>query len=183
MTAGRPPVFLDRDGTLIVEKCYLSDPDAVVLESGVVDGLAALQLRGHALIVLSNQSGIGRGKFTESDAQRVNSRVAGLLLGAGVAIRAWYICPHVPGAGCSCRKPSPGMAKRAAADWNLELPGSYVIGDKRADLELADAIGGRGILVTTGHGVAHADWARGEARPVFCGLREAAEYIMRCGES
>jgi histidinol-phosphate phosphatase family protein len=173
-----PPVFLDRDGTLIVEKHYLSDPREVELEEGVVDGLARLQQHGHPLIVLSNQSGIGRGKFTEHDAQRVNERVAALLGGFGIEILAWYMCPHAPDSVCDCRKPLPGMPLAAARDLKLGLPGSYVIGDKQCDIELADAIGGTGILVTTGHGSDSVSWATREARPVVAGLRGAAEFII-----
>ncbi|HWJ35746.1 MAG TPA: HAD family hydrolase [Steroidobacteraceae bacterium] len=174
-----PPVFLDRDGTLIVEKHYLSDPDQVCIEDGVVEGLAMLIENGHPLFVLSNQSGIGRGMFAECDARRVNEKVAHVLLEQGIEITAWYFCPHTPASRCDCRKPSPGMAIAASRDWNLELAGSYVIGDKQADLELADAIDATGILVTTGHGRESADWARDRARPVFDDLRGAAGYILR----
>jgi histidinol-phosphate phosphatase family protein len=176
--AGAPVVFLDRDGTLIVEKRYLSDPRAVELEEGVVDGLARLQQHGHPLIVVSNQSGIGRGMFTEQDARRVNERVAALLGGFGIEILAWYMCPHAPDFACDCRKPLPGMPLAASRDLGLGLSGSYVVGDKQCDLEVADAIGGTGILVTTGHGRDSLDWATREARPVFAGLRDAAEYII-----
>jgi D-glycero-D-manno-heptose 1,7-bisphosphate phosphatase len=172
-----PPVFLDRDGTLIVEKDYLSDPDGVRIEEGVIEGLAMLMGRGHPLIVLSNQSGVGRGLFKESDAQRVNARIADMLRLRGIEIMAWYFCPHAPESRCSCRKPLPGMAVAASRDWNLGLPGSYVIGDKRSDLELADAIDATGILVTTGYGRQFVDWAREHARPVFDDLRGAAGYI------
>jgi histidinol-phosphate phosphatase family protein len=175
-----PPVFLDRDGTLIVEKDYLSDPAEVLLEKGVVEGLTTLRRSGHALIVLSNQSGIGRGRFSESDAHRVNARIADILRGYGIDVLAWYICPHAPEAMCTCRKPSTGMALAAAGDWNLELAGSYVIGDKQADLELADAIGATGILLTTGHGADSAGWAKARARPVFDSLCSAADYIAEC---
>jgi histidinol-phosphate phosphatase family protein len=178
MRAAAPPVFLDRDGTLIVEKEYLSDPAEVSLESGVVEGLAKLQAHGHSLIVLSNQSGIGRGLYREDDAHRVNARVAGLLRGHGIEILAWYLCPHAPEARCGCRKPAAGMALAASRDWNLPLAHCYVIGDKRADLELADAIGGCGILLTTGHGADAAGWAAGQARPVFDSLLGAAEFIV-----
>lgn len=179
MTAPRsaPPVFLDRDGTLIVEKRYLGDPEGVCLETSVLEGLAMLQAAGHPLIVVSNQSGVGRGLLTENDARAVNARTAELLRRGGVGILAWYMCIHAPDAACSCRKPLPGMAVAAAHDWNLSLAGCYVIGDKRIDLELADAIGGTGILVTTGHGLNDAAWANGERRPVFGGMKEAAAYV------
>lgn len=173
----KPPVFLDRDGTLSVEKHYLHDPDQVSLECGVIEGLTLLQADGHPLIVVSNQSGIGSGKFTEADAHRVNSRVNELLRRGGVEILAWYICPHAAGAGCHCRKPLPGMPIAASAEWGLQLRGSYVIGDKKTDLLLADAIGAVGILVTTGHGREHLPWAQANARPFFDNLSEAAMHI------
>jgi histidinol-phosphate phosphatase family protein len=174
-----PPVFLDRDGTLIVEKHYLSDPQEVHIEDGVVEGLSMLMALGHPLIVLSNQSGIGRGMFGASDARRVNARVEEILRAQGVTIMAWYVCPHAPDSPCVCRKPLPGMALEAAREWGLELPGAFVIGDKRSDLELADAIGGTGILLTTGHGRKAAGWARAQSRPVFEDLRGAAAYISQ----
>jgi D-glycero-D-manno-heptose 1,7-bisphosphate phosphatase len=173
-----PPVFLDRDGTLIVERDYLRDPAQVSLEEGVAVGLNLLQNAGHPLIVVSNQSGIGRGLLTEAEAVRVNARVAQLLREAGVEVLAWYYCPHAPETMCDCRKPLPGMPMKASAEWGVSLPGSYVIGDKRSDLELADAIGGTGILVTSGHGELDADWARGHARPVFAHIRQAAACIL-----
>jgi histidinol-phosphate phosphatase family protein len=176
-----PPVFLDRDGTLIVEKNYLSDPAGVSLEEGVLEGLALLQSRGHPLVVLSNQSGIGRGFFDESAAQRVNVRVAELLRTRSIDILGWYICPHAPEAGCDCRKPLPGMALAAARDLELQLAGSFVVGDRRADLELADAIGATGILVASGYGLSAVEWARGEGRPVFHDFKAAADYIAAQG--
>jgi len=176
--AAKPPVFLDRDGTVIVEKSYLSDPDQVFLEEGAADGLALLRDRGHPLIVVSNQSGIGRGLFTEEDLRRVNERLESMLLVSGIDIMAWYACLHSPSDGCDCRKPLPGMALAASRDWHIELAGSYVIGDKQSDLELADAIGGTGILVTTGHGRDSLPWARDHGRLVFDSLLGAAEYIV-----
>jgi D-glycero-D-manno-heptose 1,7-bisphosphate phosphatase len=177
MTALRAPVFLDRDGTIIVEQGYLSDPDQAYLESGVVEGLTLLKALGHTLVVLTNQSGIGRGFFEERDANRVNARVAELLGEHGIEIAAWYLCPHAPGAGCDCRKPLPGMALAASRDLKQNLAGSYVIGDKQADVELADAIGATGILVATGHGREAIEWARGQNRPVFDSLEGAAKFI------
>jgi D-glycero-D-manno-heptose 1,7-bisphosphate phosphatase len=175
---GPPAVFLDRDGTLIEDMVYLNDPGKIRLEEGVVEGLTALAARGHPLVVLSNQSGIGRGMFSEGDAHRINDRLAAMLREQGVEILAWYLCPHAPDEACACRKPMPGMALAAARDCHLTLPGSYVIGDKRADVELADAIGGTGILLTTGHGAQCTEWARAEGRPVFGDMRRAAHYIV-----
>lgn len=156
---------------------YLSDPARVRLETGAIDGLKLLEQHGYPLVVLSNQSGIGRGMFTDGDARSVNHKVHELLHQQGIDILAWYMCPHAPDEGCDCRKPMPGMAAAASRDLGLPLSGSYVVGDTRADVELADAIGGTGILVTTGHGGEFAEWARAQRRPVVPDLRAAAEYI------
>ena len=175
------PIFLDRDGTLIVEKHFIRDPADVRLETGVVEGLAVLRDHGHPFVVLSNQSGVGRGLLTLEDAQRVNAATAALLTARGIDILAWYMCPHAPGAGCRCRKPGSGMAQAAEREWGLKLAGSFVIGDKRSDLQLADAIGATGILVTTGHGTEAAEWAMSGSRPVFEGMTGAAAYIVSRG--
>ena len=148
----RPTVFLDRDGTIIVERHYLSDPALVELEAGAAEGLKLLQDLGYPLVVVSNQSGIGRGKFALDDAHAVNARVAELLAEHGVTIAGWYMCSHAPDTDCTCRKPLTGMPEQARAELGLSWEGCYVIGDKRIDVELGQAIGGTGMLVTTGHG-------------------------------
>lgn len=173
----RPVVFLDRDGTIIVEKHYLSDPALVELEAGAIEGLKHLQARGLPLVVVSNQSGVGRGKFGTEDVQAVNTRLAELLGQHGISIAGWYMCPHAPGTDCLCRKPLPGMALQASSELGLPLENCFVVGDKRSDVELADAIGGTGILVTTGHGGADRQWARDHHRPIAHNLLEAAELI------
>lgn len=174
-----PAIFLDRDGTLIVEKHHLADPAGVELEPGVVGGLERLARHGLPFVVVTNQSGIGRGYHSEDAARAVNARVAELLAEQGLAVAGWYLCPHAPEVACRCRKPRPGMAEDAARDLGLTLPGSIVIGDKRADVELAHAIGGTGILVTTGHGAADLAWADGAGVPVAADLGEAAAIVDR----
>jgi D-glycero-D-manno-heptose 1,7-bisphosphate phosphatase len=163
---------------LIVEKGYLRNPDQVVLEKTVIEGLSMLQEHGYPLVVVSNQSGIGRGLLTAAEAQAVNDRVDSLLREQGIRILAWYLCPHEPDSHCACRKPLPGMVLEASRDWGLELGGCFVVGDKQADVELADAVGGCGVLLTTGHGDEHLAWARGNARPVFEEFRDAARFIL-----
>jgi histidinol-phosphate phosphatase family protein len=163
---------------LIVERDYLRDPDQVVLENTVIEGLSMLQEQGHPLVVVSNQSGIGRGLLTETEAQAVNARVDSLLREQGVRILAWYLCPHEPDVQCECRKPLPGMLFAASRDWRLDLEGCFVVGDKQADVELAQAVDGCGILLMTGHGAEHADWARGNGHPVFPEFRDAARFIL-----
>lgn len=178
MSRALPTVFLDRDGTIIVEKHYLSDPALVELEAGAAQGLKLLCELGLTLVVVSNQSGIGRGKFGIDAAHAVNARVAELLAEHGVSIAGWYMCPHAPGTDCSCRKPLPGMAQQAHEELDVALQGAYVIGDKRIDVELGHAIGGVGLLVTTGHGREDESWARSQQVPVFDGLLSASQYIV-----
>lgn len=175
----RAAVLLDRDGTVIVEKNYLSDPDQVALEKNAVNGLRLLAGAGFALVIVSNQSGIGRGYFTAQDADRVNRRMQELLAQQGVALAGIYICPHAPDTPCACRKPAPGMALQAAADLGLDLARSFVIGDKRADLGLASAVAATGILVLTGHAADEdADWARAHGHSVAPDLQQAATQIL-----
>lgn len=175
----QPAIFLDRDGTVIVEKHYLSDPALVELEAGAVEGLRKLQALGLPLVVITNQSGVGRGKFGVDAVHAVNARVGELLAAEGITIAGWYMCPHAPDTDCACRKPLPGMAQQAQRELGVSLAGSYVVGDKRSDVELADAIGGTGVLVTTGHGLNDAPWARSNGRLLASGLDEVAELIIQ----
>ncbi len=174
-----PAIFLDRDGTIIVEKNYLGDPDQVVLLDGAVEGLRAMSRHALPFVVVSNQSGVGRGYFSSDQAQAVERRLELLLAREGVSIAGWYMCPHAPEANCACRKPLPGMIDSAAHDLDLDPARSFVIGDKRSDIDLASAVGATGILVTTGHGYLDADYARSLPAPVCRDLVEASEEVAR----
>jgi D-glycero-D-manno-heptose 1,7-bisphosphate phosphatase len=173
----RPAVLLDRDGTLIVDCGYLSDPQQIVLETGAVDGLRALMAANVALVVVTNQSGIGRRYFGISDAVQVNQRLAATLFEHGVVIEGWYICPHVPEDNCECRKPAPGLAHQAARELGLDLKSSWVVGDKPSDVMLAEEISAGGILVLTGEGSKHRDWAYTNGKTTCSTLVEAATHI------
>jgi D-glycero-D-manno-heptose 1,7-bisphosphate phosphatase len=174
-----PAIFLDRDGTIIVERNYPSHPDQVALIDGAVAGLRAMAAHGYPLIVVSNQSGIGRGYFSVEQADAVERRVIELLAREGLAAAAWYRCPHAPDAGCACRKPAPGMIHAAVSEFDLDAARSFVIGDKWSDVELATAVGAIGILVTTGHGQADADRARDQGVAVCQNLVAASDEIAR----
>jgi len=174
---GKPAVLLDRDGTVIVERHYLSDPALVTLEEGALQGLRRLAEAGWSLVILSNQSGIGRGYFDRAAVDAVNARVAHLLAEGGVAVAGWYICPHTAEDRCDCRKPMPGMARQAAAELGLDLARCWMVGDKRSDVELARAIGARAILVTTGHGAGDAEALRAEGVPICASLADAERVI------
>lgn len=150
----RGAAFLDRDGTLIVERHYLADPDGVELIPGVIPALRALRARGHALIVVTNQSGIARGLISPAEYEAVQRRLAELLLEEGVTLDGVYHCPHHPDytGPCACRKPGVALFEKAAREHGLELAGSLYVGDRVRDTLPAVALGGKGYLVCTGHG-------------------------------
>ncbi len=148
----RAAVFMDRDGTLVRERGYLADPDELELLPGVPGALQNLRAAGFALIVISNQSGVGRGLFPLTRVHEAMARLRRLLRDHGVELDAIYFCPHRPDEGCTCRKPGPGLLERAAVDQGLALGRSVMIGDKLIDAEAGRRSGGRGVLVRTGYG-------------------------------
>jgi D-glycero-D-manno-heptose 1,7-bisphosphate phosphatase len=171
-------IFLDRDGTVVVERGYLSDPAGVELERAVAPSLARLQNAGWLLVLVTNQSGIARGYFSEQQAVRVNEAVCTLLCAQGVLLDGIYLCPHGPTEGCDCRKPAPGLLLKAARELNIDLVRSFLVGDKRSDLEAANRAGSMGILVATGYGEADRDWATASGYAVVDTLAEAADLII-----
>ncbi len=144
--------FLDRDGTLIEDRDYLSDPEGVALLPGAAAGLRALSDQGLRLVVVSNQSGVGSGRFTLEQLASVNARLQDLLSAEGVTLDGIYSCIHRADAGCDCRKPATGLVSAAAARLGLNPSESIVVGDKSADIGLARAIQAPAFLVTTGYG-------------------------------
>jgi D-glycero-D-manno-heptose 1,7-bisphosphate phosphatase len=132
---------LDRDGTIIVDRGYLADPDGVTLLPGAIDAMKALRAQGYALVVVSNQSGIARGLIREEEHAKVAARVVEVCAREGAPIDAAYYCPHGPDDGCSCRKPAPGMLLDAAREHGIDLTASLIVGDKASDLEAGRAAG------------------------------------------
>lgn len=174
-------VFLDRDGTLVVEKNYLRDPAQVELLPGVPEALRRLQDAGFMLIIVTNQSGIGRGYYAVEDMHRVNERLRSELAKHGVRIAAIYFAPEAPEAPSRGRKPSPQFLFDARDQFGLDLSQSYMIGDKLADLECGWNAGvRRSMLVRTGYGaqVEQAVAAKLQQADVFDDLRSAAEWIL-----
>jgi len=145
--SGPPPaaILFDRDGTLIVDVPYNSDPARVVPRPMVLPALAAVRSAGVPTAVVSNQSGIGRGLLRPVDVDTVNRRMDALLGGIGPI----FVCPHHPAAGCACRKPAPGLLLAAAAALGVPVAACVVIGDIGADVEAARAVGARAVLVPT----------------------------------
>lgn len=149
---GRRFVILDRDGTLIVEREYLADPKDVALLPGAGAAVRSLQQMGLGVVLITNQSGVGRGFFTLDQLALVQRRVIQLLAEEGVRLDGVYICPHAPDAACACRKPEPGLLRQAAAELGFHPEDSIVIGDKPDDIEMGRRAGATTVLVRTGYG-------------------------------
>jgi D-glycero-D-manno-heptose 1,7-bisphosphate phosphatase len=150
--SGRRAVFFDRDGTLMEEVGYCSDPAQVKVFAGVPEAVADLKRAGFLAIVVTNQSGIGRGLFTEAQYAAVQQELL-RQIGAG-RIDASYFCADLPSAATERRKPAPGMILEAAAAFGIDLAESFTIGDKASDIECGSRAGTRTILVRTGYGAA-----------------------------
>lgn len=178
-----PAIFLDRDGTIIYDRpgFYLTDPDRLRVYATAFKALKLLSGLGYRLIVLTNQSGVGRGYMTLAGSRAVSLELQRQLAAKGVSLDAVYFCPHLPTAGCTCRKPGGGLVREALKGHNLDLSRSIVIGDKAGDMKLADSFGIASVLVRTGHGRSelrkHPELAAGRA--VKKNLLQAALWIAR----
>ena len=181
MSALRPPAaFLDRDGTIIVEREYLADPDGVELLPGSVTALHTLRRLGYALVVVTNQSGIGRGYYTEKEFFSVQQRLNEMLAVENIHFDAIYFCPHHPDftGKCECRKPGPGMYQRAQQELDIDLGRSIFVGDRLTDAQPAVHFGGQGFVVRSGHGLV--DWtALPDGVSAADDLHAVAEIIER----
>jgi D-glycero-D-manno-heptose 1,7-bisphosphate phosphatase len=182
-------LFLDRDGTIIEEAEYLASPEQVRLIPGAAEAIARLNALGIPVVVVTNQSGVARGYFSEAQVAEVHAHLDWLLAKSSAHIDRYYVCPHHPREGvsayrrdCDCRKPQPGLLLRAAAEMHLELGKSCVIGDKLTDLDAGARAGCRTILVRTGYGVSHEEEARTRdvrLLGVADSLAEAVELWLR----
>ena len=172
-------VVLDRDGTMIEERHYLSDPSHVELISGAAKALRQLQEMGLGLVMITNQSGIGRGYFDAAQLDLIHKRLGQLLEAEGVYLDGVYFCPHMPEDKCLCRKPMTGLLELAGKDLKFEPQACFVIGDKASDIEMGQRVGGATLLVRTGYG-AEVD-KDGTCTPDYAvsGLSEAARIILR----
>jgi D,D-heptose 1,7-bisphosphate phosphatase len=177
----RPAIFLDRDGTLLTERGYLSDPRKIKFYRGTAAALRSLQKAGFRLIVVTNQSGIGRGYFSEKTFGEINRRFLALLRARAVVIDGVYYCPHAPSAGCRCRKPKPYLLRRAAARWKIPVASSYVIGDQMTDIDMAVAAGARPVLVLTGSGRRNRTAALRRGAKIAAHIGSAAAWVLSRG--
>ncbi len=173
-----PAIFLDRDGTLIDDPGFLSEPEAVHLLPGVSAALRRLQQAGYRLVVVSNQSGIGRGLLTAAQVDAVHRELDRRLVAEGVTLDAILYCPHRPDEGCDCRKPGTALHRRAAATLDLDLARSWCIGDRAGDVDAAAPLGAGAILVLTGEGAKHREAAEAHRIPVVADLADAASWLV-----
>jgi D-glycero-D-manno-heptose 1,7-bisphosphate phosphatase len=191
---GRPAVFIDRDGTLSHEIGYVNHPSRFRLFPYAVDAVRLLNRGGLLAVLVTNQAGVARGYFPESVIHEVHAGLQAALAEGDAHLDGIYYCPHHPSAGappyrldCDCRKPRPGLVRRAAADLGIDLARSYVVGDRQGDLQLAWNVGARGVLVKSGYGLGeltyHApSWPR-QPDLVAEDLLEAVERILNEAEA
>jgi D-glycero-D-manno-heptose 1,7-bisphosphate phosphatase len=147
--AARRLALIDRDGTIIIDKVYLRDPDGIEFAPGAVEGLRLLRDAGFALVLITNQSGIARGYFDAARLEQIHDRLRSMLAAEGLALEAIYVCPHGPDDRCDCRKPAPGMVKSAMRDLGFGPDQAVFIGDSDADMGAAAAAGVAGVRVAS----------------------------------
>jgi D-glycero-D-manno-heptose 1,7-bisphosphate phosphatase len=181
-------VFLDRDGTLLEEVGYADRLERLVFFPYSVDAVRLLNRAGHAVVLVSNQSGVARGIFKESFVAEAHRHITERIAAGGGRVDALYYCPHHPEGAvetyrrtCGCRKPQPGMLTQAASDLGVTLTDSFVVGDRWHDLEAGQSVGARGILVRTGYGAIEERSPKPGVRPaaIVDNLMEAVSWIFR----
>jgi D-glycero-D-manno-heptose 1,7-bisphosphate phosphatase len=184
----RPAVFLDRDGTIIEDVGFLRDVAQIDLLPWSADAIRQLKEAGYAVVVITNQSGVGRGYYDEAHVQATHRVLDDLLAESGARVDAYYYCPHHPESTdaryareCECRKPASGMLLRAAADLQLDLPRSWMVGDWWRDVQAGAGAGTRTILIPTGRSTEHRPAPVDAPRPdaILNNLMEAATWILR----
>ena len=185
----RPAVFLDRDGTVLDELGYLTPDAELTIYPWSLDAIRLLRRAGFAIVVVTNQGGIGRGLYTREFVEETHRKLDARFRAAGAAVDGWFYCPHHSEAirpefagPCTCRKPGPGMAHEAARTLGLDLERSWVIGDQWRDIALGHAVGAKTVLVYTGHGRAQdLNWPAHVERPTLVcdSLIAAASAILR----
>ncbi len=172
-------VLLDRDGTLNIERNYLSDPNKFELLPGASEGLRQLRTLGLGLVVISNQSAVGRGYFDLGRLEAIHHRMCELLAQEGIELDGVYFCPHRPEENCSCRKPEVGLGHRAAAELGFDPTECFVVGDKESDIAFGKRMGATTLLVRTGYGAQAEARGQHDADYIAEDLREASLMISQ----
>jgi len=169
-------VFLDRDGTIIEDHGYLSEPSQVIFFDDAFEALKRLQ-KDFLLFIVTNQQGISQGILTKKEVGFVNQYVVDELNNAGIKILEVYVCPHTKTDNCACRKPHPFFLNKASKDFNIDLENSFVIGDHPSDVQLATKANAKGIYLLTGHGKNHlSDLNKNEI--VVSNISDAVSWIL-----
>ena len=172
-------VILDRDGVINYDsEAYIRSPEEWRPMPGSLEAIATLHERGRRVVVVSNQSGVGRGLFSEATLAAIHAKMIRAIEAAGGAISGVYHCPHRPEDGCVCRKPAPGMLRQIERDFRCTLVGVPFIGDKVSDVLAADAVRARPILVRTGSGVAAALELQDRSIEVYADLAAAVAHLL-----
>jgi D-glycero-D-manno-heptose 1,7-bisphosphate phosphatase len=181
-------VFLDRDGTVIEEVGYLNRLDRVAFFPWSVDAIRVLNDAGLLVVVVTNQAGVARGYFDEALVCETHALIDRRLAAGRARVDAYYYCPHHPDGvveslrlACECRKPRPGMMRQAARDLDIDIPGSFVVGDRWLDVEMGRAAGATAVLVRTGYGQNEERRPEGQAAADYVAdnLMDAASWILR----
>jgi len=173
-------VFLDRDGTIVEDPGFLHEPEKVKLLPGAAAAIRRLNAVDYRVVIVTNQSGIARGRYTVDDYEAVQRRLGELLAAHGARIDGAYFCPHHPqlSGPCDCRKPGLKLFREAAEAFDIDFSRSWWVGDRLSDVQPARLLGGRGILVATGEGNLHQGQARALGVMVVADLARAVEEIL-----
>jgi D-glycero-D-manno-heptose 1,7-bisphosphate phosphatase len=146
-------ILLDRDGTLVIDRGYLDSAAGLEFLPGAAEGLRLLYAQGYRLVVITNQSGVGRGKFPIERLHEMNARLTTMVSEAGARLEGIYFCPHAPEDNCDCRKPAPGLITQAAAELRFDPGTAVMIGDKDSDIECGRRAGTATVLISSGKSV------------------------------
>lgn len=171
-------IFIDKDGTLIKDVPYNVDPSLIRFEDYAFESMKSLQLKGYLVFIISNQPGIGLGRFEEKDLEVVKEKIARSFSENELILDGFYYCPHRPNEGCNCRKPKPGLILKAAEENNIELSQSWMIGDILNDVEAGTSAGCKTVLIDNGNETEWI-WSRNRIPDLIArNLKDAAEYIL-----
>lgn len=178
-----PLVILDRDGVINYDSdAYIKSPDEWRPLPGSLEAIAALHEHGRRVVVVSNQSGVGRGLFSEAVLGAIHAKMVAAIEAAGGAVSGVYYCPHRPQDRCACRKPAPGMLEQIARDFGCALTAVPFVGDKVSDVRAAQAVGARPILVRTGSGAKAAGELSDRSIEVYDDLAAAVSHLLAAKE-
>jgi len=172
-------VILDRDGTIILEKQkYITKPEQISFLPGSIDGMKKIYNAGFNIIIITNQSVVGRGIISKNQLEKIHESIIQKLLEKKIKLKGIFYCPHNPNVGCICRKPNIGLVTQATKDLNFNTKSSFLVGDQKTDIELAKKINSTSILVLTGQGKKFEKELKNQANYIANNLSDAADLII-----